>query len=134
MGQVISLFAILVPSYRAGLDFYGGVLGFEVVANRDQGQGKRWVVVRPAGGEGTAILLAKASDEGQIDAIGRQAGGRVGFFLETDDFERDHAAWQEAGVAFEEEPRHEEYGTVAVFSDPFGNRWDLIEPARVLVH
>ena len=81
-----------------------------------------------AAGDGAALLLAEATDDAQRAAIGNQTGGRVGFFLETDDFARDHRRFTEAGIIFKDEPRHEPYGTVAVFSDPFGNRWDLIEP------
>ena len=96
------------------------------------GGGKRFVRVAPnsAPAGGTALLLARADGAAQQAAIGNQTGGRVGFFLETGDFARDHAAFVAAGVRFLEEPRHEVYGTVAVFADPFGNRWDLIEPAR----
>jgi predicted enzyme related to lactoylglutathione lyase len=85
-------------------------------------------MVEPPGG-GSRMLLAKASGEAQAAAVGRQAGGRVGFFLHTDDFARDHARLTAAGTRFREEPRHEAYGTVAVFEDPWGNPWDLIEPA-----
>ena len=120
---------LLVPDYEAGLAFYVDRLGFVLIENSDLGAGKRWVVVRP-GPDGAALLLARASDVGQAAAIGRQAGGRVGFFLETDDFEADHARLRAAGVRFEEQPRRERYGEVAVFVDPFGNRWDLIAPAR----
>lgn len=83
---------------------------------------------RRAGG-GAALLLARADGAKQVEAIGNQTGGRVGFFLKTDDFARDHAAYLSAGVTFLEAPRHEPYGTVAVFQDIFGNRWDLIQPA-----
>jgi catechol 2,3-dioxygenase-like lactoylglutathione lyase family enzyme len=124
--RFVSLFAILVPDYDAALAFYAGTLGFEVRSDEDMGGGKRWVTVAPPGAE-TAILLARASDDGQAAAIGNQTGGRVGFFLETDDFERDHAAMQAKGVVFEESPRHEAYGTVVVWRDPFGNRWDLLQ-------
>ncbi|MEL7105459.1 MAG: VOC family protein [Pseudomonadota bacterium] len=126
----VALFALLVPEYDTGLAFYAGVLGWDVTTDLDQGGGKRWVVVTPPGG-GTAVLLARAVGPGQTSAIGNQTGGRVGFFLQTDDFARDHAAMIAAGVAFEEAPRVEPYGTVAVWRDPFGNRWDLIEYAGV---
>ncbi|MEL7459847.1 MAG: VOC family protein [Pseudomonadota bacterium] len=119
---------MLVPDYDAGLAFYAGVLGWDVTSDLDQGAGKRWVVVTPPGG-GTAVLLARAVGPEQTAAIGNQTGGRVGFFLQTDDFARDHAAMIAAGVTFEEAPRAEPYGTVAVWRDPFGNRWDLIEYA-----
>ena len=128
--QSIATIALLVPDYADGLDFYVGRLGFELIEDGDLGGGKRWVRVRPAGASGVTLLLAKAANAKQRAAIGNQTGGRVGFFLETDDFARDHAAMTAAGVVFLEEPRREAYGQVAVFTDPFGNTWDLIQPAR----
>lgn len=125
-GARLSLVAVLVPDYDAGLSFYVGTLGFRLVDDIDQGR-KRWVVVEPPGG-GCRLLLARAEGAAQEAAIGNQTGGRVGFFLQTDDFGRDHAAMLAAGVTFEEAPRHEPYGRVAVWRDPFGNRWDLIGP------
>ncbi len=122
----ISAVSLVVPDYDAAIAFYVGQMGFELLSDEDQGRGKRWVTVAPPGG-GTALLLAKAVGNRQVAAIGDQTGGRVGFILETDDFARDHAAMWAAGVAFEEEPRQEPYGTVAVWRDPFGNRWDLLE-------
>ncbi|WP_348541137.1 VOC family protein [Thalassococcus arenae] len=123
--QRLALVAILVPDYAAGLAFYVDTLGFSLIEDTDQGGGKRWVVVRPGAGA-TDILLARAVGD-QRAAIGNQGGGRVWLFVETDDFARDHTAWKAAGVHFEETPRHESYGTVAVFRDPFGNRLDLIQ-------
>ncbi|HQU68254.1 MAG TPA: VOC family protein [Albidovulum sp.] len=123
------LFAItlVVPDYRAALDFYVGKLGFEVIEDIDQGH-KRWIRIVPPGGHGgMSLVLGRAEDEAQRRAIGDQTGGRVFLFLETDDFARDHAAMLAAGVSFDEAPRHESYGIVAVWRDPFGNRWDLIE-------
>lgn len=117
---------MIVDEYERGIAFYRGVLGLELVADTPLGGGKRWVTV--SGGGGARLLLAKADGPEQTAAIGNQTGGRVGFFLETDDFERDHSRLVEAGVRFLEAPRHEAYGTVAVFADPFGNKWDLIEP------
>ena len=122
----IAAIALVVPEYEAGLAFYVGKLGFRLVEDIDQGR-KRWVVVEPPGG-GTRLVLARAEGADQQAAIGDQAGGRVFLFLETDDFARDHAAMLAAGVSFEEAPRHEPYGSVAVWRDPFGNRWDLIGP------
>lgn len=127
MSQSVATVTLVVPDYDAGIAFYRDRLGFELVADSDLGDGKRWVLVRPAGGKGAALLLARADGEDQERAIGNQTGGRVSFFLETDDFARDHALYSARGVAFLEEPRHEAYGTVAVFQDDFGNRWDLIE-------
>ena len=129
MKQRIALVTLVVPDYDAGIGFYRDQLGFDLVEDTPLPDGKRWVVVRPRGGEGTGLLLAEAADEAQKAAIGRQTGGRVGFFLHTDDFGRDRAAFLAAGVQFLEEPRKEAYGTVAVFEDIFGNRWDLLEPA-----
>jgi catechol 2,3-dioxygenase-like lactoylglutathione lyase family enzyme len=123
--QRLSTLSILVPEYDAGIAFFVGQLGFNLIEDTDQGH-KRWVKVAPKGAE-TAFLIAKATTPEQIAAIGNQGGGRVWLILETDNFERDHAAYVAAGVTFEEAPRHEPYGTVAVFADPFGNRWDLIE-------
>lgn len=127
MSISIALVTLLVPSYDEAIAFYCGKLGFDLLEDAVLPDGKRWVRVAPKG-QGGALLLARAATDEQRAAIGYQAGGRVGFFLQTDDFERDHAAMQEQSVAFEETPRREDYGTVAVFRDPFGNRWDLIEP------
>lgn len=119
--------ALVVPDYHAAIAFFTQVLGFSLTADLDQGA-KRWVTVDPPGG-GCRLVLARAEGAEQQAAIGNQAGGRVWLFLETDDFARDHARMTAAGGIFEEEPRHEAYGTVAVWRDPFGNRWDLIQPA-----
>lgn len=123
--QRLALLSILVPSYEAGIAFFVDTLGFDLICDIDEGR-KRWVRVAPKGAE-TGFVLARADTAEQVAAIGNQGGGRVWLFLETDDFARDHAAYLAKGVTFEEEPRHEAYGTVAVFRDPFGNRWDLIE-------
>jgi catechol 2,3-dioxygenase-like lactoylglutathione lyase family enzyme len=116
--------ALLVPDYDAAILFFVSVMGFRLTADIDQGR-KRWVTVEPPGG-GAALVLARADGPEQRAAVGKQAGGRVFLFLETDDFARDHARMTAAGVLFEEAPRVEPYGTVAVWRDPFGNRWDLI--------
>jgi len=126
MNRRIAAVTLVVPDYDAGIDFYCGALGFELLEDASLSQGKRWVRVAPKGG-GTALLLAKADGPAQEAAVGHQAGGRVAFFLETDDFGRDHAEFLAAGVRFVEQPRRETYGRVAVFCDPFGNKWDLIE-------
>ena len=123
----LSSVAMVVPEYDVGIAFFVGVLGFHLVADEDLGGGKRWVLVAAEADAETRILLARADGDAQEAAIGNQTGGRVGWFLETDDFVRDHAFYSERGVVFEEAPRTEPYGTVAVFRDPFGNRWDLIE-------
>ena len=122
----ISHFTYLVRDYDEALQWFSRVLSFRVVEDRDLGGGKRWVLVEPDGG-GVRLLLAKAVGE-QAAYIGKQGGGRVFLFLETNDFARDHAALAANGVRFCETPRHEAYGTVAVFEDLYGNRWDLIEP------
>jgi len=124
----IAKLAFLVRDYDEAVDWFGRCLGFELVEDRDMGGGKRWVVVSPRDGRGVALLLAKAAGE-QQDAIGRQAGGRVFLFAETDDFDRDHARMTAEGVIFREAPRSEPYGKVAVFEDLYGNPWDLIQPA-----
>lgn len=120
---------VVVDSYDTAIAYFTAGLGFDLTEDTPLGGGKRWVVVTPPGG-GTALLLARADGDRQRAAIGEQTGGRVGFFLCTDDFARDHARMRAAGVTFEEEPRHEPYGTVAVFRDRYGNRWDLLEPAN----
>ncbi len=126
MGTRLALTTLVVPDYDAGIAFCVDGLGLDLVEDSEMGAGKRWVVVGGKGGG--RLLLARAADEAQRAAIGNQTGGRVGFFAHTDDFTGTHARLVEAGANFHEQPRHESYGTVAVFSDPFGNRWDLIEP------
>jgi len=125
--RCIAAVTLVVPDYDVAIAFYCEALGFELLEDTALSATKRWVRVAPSGG-GTALLLAKAEGSGQQAAIGNQAGGRVAFFLETEDFARDHPAFAAAGVRFVETPRREVYGTVAVFCDPFGNKWDLIEP------
>ncbi|PYE34752.1 catechol 2,3-dioxygenase-like lactoylglutathione lyase family enzyme [Rhizobium sp. PP-F2F-G38] len=129
MQQTIARITLVVPDYDDAIAFYRDSLGFELLEDLDMGDGKRWVLLRPRGARETALLIAKADGAAQAAAIGNQTGGRVAFFLHTDDFARDHAAMLAKGVAFREEPRHEPYGTVAVFADPFGNLWDLLQPA-----
>jgi catechol 2,3-dioxygenase-like lactoylglutathione lyase family enzyme len=129
MKQIIARVALVVPDYDLAIAFYCNLLGFDLLEDADVGDGKRWVLVRPKGATETALLIAKADGARQEAAIGNQAGGRVGFFLFTDDFDRDHSAMLKAGVRFVEAPRREVYGTVAVFVDPFGNQWDLLQPA-----
>jgi catechol 2,3-dioxygenase-like lactoylglutathione lyase family enzyme len=119
--------AIVVRDYDEAIDFYTRALGFHLVEDAARGNGKRWVIVAPSQAGGASLLLAKAVNETQASRIGNQTGGRVFLFLHTDDFRRDHRAMIERGVHFVEEPREEEYGTVAVFEDLYGNRWDLIE-------
>lgn len=130
MHQTIALVTLLVGDYEEALAFYCGRLGFTLVEDSPLPDGKRWIVVRPPGTNGTGLLLALAADEVQRAGIGQQGRGRVFLFLKTDDFARDHAAFKAAGVRFREAPRHEPYGAVAVFEDGYGNLWDLIEPRR----
>ena len=126
--QRLSLTALLVADYDAAIDFYVRAVGFDLVDDTDMGAGKRWVVVRPPGSD-AGLLLAKATGD-QAQRIGDQGGGRVMLFLETDDFARDQQRMLAAGVRFAEAPRHEPYGTVAVWEDLYGNKWDLIQPVR----
>ena len=126
MTQHISAVALVVPDYDAGLRFYVDTLGFDLIEDTQLSEAKRWVLIAPKGAQ-TRLLLAKADGAAQDAAIGNQTGGRVGFFLNTDDFQGDYDRMLAAGVTFEEAPRHETYGSVAVFRDPFGNRWDLLQ-------
>ncbi|MCF8883700.1 MULTISPECIES: VOC family protein [Erythrobacter] len=121
----LALVTLVIPDYDQAAAFFTKVLDFALIEDSDLGEGKRWVVV--GGQTGGRILLAKAKGDEQHAAIGNQFGGRVGLFLQTDDFAATHRKLSDAGISFEESPRRESYGTVAVFSDPFGNRWDLIE-------
>jgi catechol 2,3-dioxygenase-like lactoylglutathione lyase family enzyme len=126
MRRRIALVSLVVRDYDEAIAFYVGKLGFDLIEDSRQGAGKRWVVVAPQG-EGAHLLLARAADDAQAARIGDQTGGRVFLFLTTDDFARDHAAMIAGGVRFLEAPRAEAYGTVAVFEDLYGNKWDLIE-------
>lgn len=128
MPQTLPLLAVVVRDYDEAIAWYTGVLGFELLEDTPRGGGKRWVRVAPPGGHGAALLLAQAASPDQAARIGDQTGGRVFLFLHTDDFHRDHAAMNARGARFVEAPREESYGTVAVFEDLYGNRWDLIEP------
>ncbi|MFF9405175.1 VOC family protein [Streptomyces anandii] len=126
----IALVTLVVDDYDEAIRFYTGALGFRLAEDTPRPDGSRWVVVTPGPGQdGTALLLARAKGEDQRARVGDQTGGRVGFFLHTDDFAADRARMRAAGVTFLEEPRHEPYGTVAVFQDLHGNRWDLLQPA-----
>jgi catechol 2,3-dioxygenase-like lactoylglutathione lyase family enzyme len=118
---------VLVRDYDEALDYYVHTLGFERVEDTDLGNGKRWVVVAPSGARGAALLLARAATPEQAARVGDQTGGRVFLFLHTSDFARDYETLRARGVPFVEEPRNEPYGTVAVFTDLYGNRWDLVQ-------
>ena len=129
MKQSIGLTALLVGDYDEALIFYGGVLGFKVVEDTYiPAQDKRWLVIAPAGSKGSALLLARAVNPEQASRIGNQTGGRIFFFLYTDDFWRDYGAYKAKGVVFVRDPKEETYGTVAVFKDLYGNLWDLLQP------
>lgn len=127
MNRSIACVSLVVRDYDEAIAFYTGPLGFRLVEDTRLSDSKRWVVVAPRGSGGTSLVLAKAATPRQEGRIGDQTGGRVGFFLHTDDFVRDHGAMKSRGVRFVEEPRTEPYGTVAIFEDLYGNRWDLLE-------
>jgi catechol 2,3-dioxygenase-like lactoylglutathione lyase family enzyme len=128
-GVRIDLTTLVVHDQDEAVAFFVDAVGFELVEDRasttGDGRPKRWVVVRPPRG-GAGLLLARADGPDQEAAVGRQSGGRVGFFLQVEEFAAQHARMAAAGVRFLEEPRHEAYGTVAVFEDCAGNRWDLL--------
>jgi catechol 2,3-dioxygenase-like lactoylglutathione lyase family enzyme len=130
MKQHLTAVSLLVRDYDEAIAYYTGVLGFTLVEDTALGDGKRWVVVAPPGAVETRLILARAMTPAEIAAIGRQGGGRVWLFLQTDDFQRDHRAYTVRGVNFCEAPREEAYGTVVVFEDLYGNRWDLLQPRR----
>jgi len=123
----LGLTALVVRDYDEAIAFYVNALGFELREDTSLGDGKRWVVIAPPGAQ-TGLLLAQATSAEEEARVGDQTGGRVGWILNTDDFDRDHTRMTGAGVIFEEEPRREPYGTVAIFKDLYGNRWDLIQP------
>jgi catechol 2,3-dioxygenase-like lactoylglutathione lyase family enzyme len=123
----IAHFSIVVREYDEAIAWFTEKLGFRLVEDTKLSETKRWVLVAPPGDGNTSIVLGRALGESQQAAIGNQTGGRVGFFLQTDDFRRDHRAFLARGVEFIESPRDEAYGTVAIFKDLYGNKWDLIE-------
>ncbi|UWR78865.1 VOC family protein [Phaeobacter inhibens] len=124
--QTLHAVTLVIPDYDEAIAFYCGTLGWQLAEDIDQGR-KRWVRILPPGASQGSLILARADSAAQQAIIGNQFGGRVGLFLCTDDFTHDHAAMLAAGVRFEEAPRHEPYGCVAVWRDPFGNRWDLLQ-------
>ena len=128
MSQSLLHVALVVRDYDEALDYFVTKLRFSVVEDTAvREQNKRWVLIAPPGSRGTNLLLARASTDQQRAAVGNQTGGRVAFFLGTDDFWRDYEAMRAAGVRFVREPKSEGFGTVAVFEDLYGNRWDLLE-------
>lgn len=129
--QKLAAVTYLVREYDEAISWFSQCLGFVLIEDVALDDNKRWVLVEAKGG-GSRLLLAKADGAEQEAALGKAAGGRVAFFLYTDDFARDHDAMLAKGVKFRESPRHESYGTVAVFEDLYGNGWDLIEPSRAV--
>jgi catechol 2,3-dioxygenase-like lactoylglutathione lyase family enzyme len=127
MSRSIGYIALVVREYDEAIAYFTGTLGFVLVEDTTLGSGKRWVLVRPQNSQGTSLLLAKAANAEQASRIGNQTGGRVFLFLHTDDFWRDYEQMKARGVNFREQPRQESYGTVAVFEDLYGNRWDLLQ-------
>ncbi len=125
--QRISNIALVVEDYDDAIAFYTEKLNFQLIEDADLGGGKRWVQISPPNANGTNLLLAKASNEQQSQSVGNQAGGRVFLFLQSNDFWRDYHQMKAQGVEFTEEPRVEEYGTVVVFKDLYGTKWDLLE-------
>src|SRR5687768_16261695 len=119
--------SIVVRDYDEAIAWYTVKLGFRLVEDTKLSETKRWVLVAPPGEGNTSLVLGRAANESQQAAIGNQTGGRVGFFLQTDDFSRDHREFSARGVEFIESPRDEEYGLVAIFKDLYGNKWDLIQ-------
>ena len=128
MRQTIALVSLLVRDYDEAIAFYTQKVGFELLEDQDLGNGKRWVRLAPRGSAGSGLLLARAASSDQEQRIGDQTGGRVFLFLHTDDFARDYRDMQARGVTFIEQPRVEPYGTVIVFEDLYGNKWDLLQP------
>ena len=124
--SALALVTLVVGDYDEAIAFFTGALDFELRADEDRGHGKRWVVVAPRGDRGGGLLLARAATDAQRAHVGDQTGGRVAFFLEVDDFDAAYARLAAHGARFTEAPRHEEYGTVVVFLDLHGNKWDLI--------
>ena len=129
MLQSLAAVTVLVPSYEDGLAFFRDVLGFAVLEDTPLSPSKRWVVVAPSPAAGAALVLAVPSDERQTTRVGDQTGGRVGFFLHSGDFWVDYERLRMCGVKFVETPRSEPYGLVAVFVDPWGGKWDLLQRA-----
>jgi lactoylglutathione lyase len=131
MPQTLGYVSLVVADYDEAITFFTQSIGFDLVEDTPskdrQGRDKRWVLIAPPGSQGAQILLAKASNEEEASRIGNQTGGRVFLFLHTDDFWRDYKALTEKGVKFVRKPKEEDYGTVAVFEDLYGNKWDLLQ-------
>ena len=127
MAQSIASVTLVVRNYDEAISFFTQSLNFELIEDTPLGNGKRWVVIRPRGDQGTSLLLAQETNPEQASRVGNQTGGRVSFFLRTDDFWRDYHEMQRRGIEFFEQPREESYGIVAVFIDLYGNKWDLLQ-------
>ena len=130
MKQRLAHIAIVVNDYDEAIKFYTEKLHFDLIEDTQLSETKRWVLVRPKGGDSCCLLLAKAASEEQLSRVGNQTGGRVFLFLHTDSFERDYQNLLEHKIEIVRQPQREEYGTVAVFKDLYGNLWDMIEPAK----
>ncbi|MFZ0037585.1 MAG: VOC family protein [Candidatus Acidiferrales bacterium] len=128
MPQTLASVTLVVRNYDEAVAWFTDALDFHVIEDLDQGNGKRWIVIAPPGSSGTNLLLAQAATPDQLTRVGNQTGGRVFLFLHTDDFWRDYRAMKSRNVKFLETPREETYGTVAVFEDLYGNKWDFIQP------
>tara|TARA_R110000751_G_scaffold62520_7_gene129374 strand:+ start:244980 stop:245393 length:414 start_codon:yes stop_codon:yes gene_type:complete len=124
----IAHIALVVRDYDEAIRFYTQKLDFVLLEDTKIDESKRWVVIAPTGAKECCLLLAKAADEEQLNSVGNQTGGRVGFFLFTDNFRRDYDKLTNRGVTFVRPPKKEPYGVVAVFKDLYGNLWDLLEP------
>ena len=127
MAQRLGYVALVVRDYDEAIGFYTQSLGFQLIEDTDLGSGKHWVLVRPPGSQGADLLLARAVNPEQTSRVGNQTGGRVFLFLHTDDFWRDYREMTARGVKFVRPPSEESYGTVAVFEDLYGNKWDLLQ-------
>jgi catechol 2,3-dioxygenase-like lactoylglutathione lyase family enzyme len=132
MNLRIAHITLLVDDYDKAIDFFTGKLNFLLIEDTKISDVKRWVLVKPQGPENCCLLLAKASNDEQKRSIGNQSGGRVFLFLQTDNFRRDYQNLIDNGIRIVREPKSEDYGTVAVFEDFYGNLWDLIEPRAVI--
>jgi catechol 2,3-dioxygenase-like lactoylglutathione lyase family enzyme len=130
MKQRLAHIAIVVSDYDEAIEFYTGKLQFELIEDTRLSETKRWVLVRPKGSDSCCLLLAKAANEEQASRVGNQTGGRVFLFLHTDNFERDFQSLSENQIEIVRPPSKEEYGTVAVFKDLYGNLWDMIGPNK----
>ena len=130
MNQRIAHISLVVKDYDDAIEFYTKKLNFTLLEDTKIDENKRWVMVAPPGAKECCLLLAKASNERQTESVGNQTGGRVGFFLFTDDFWRDYNTMTDRNINFIRTPTEFEHGTVAVFEDLYGNLWDLIEPSE----